>query len=213
MIDLQDCSPQDLVDGATLPELWAAARAVGEWDSPTAEALDYIHRHRLLELLRRGHDARVTNELEEFGSHLRRVVPAAARDALDGLRRPYAKLWAAYAHLVDSRLSSLRLCDPEKILSRKHVRKILDLLADGLVQYQCDLAKAFDFGKANLSRILKDMEKVELIERTAEGHSNRIRLGPRAPEEYAERKSKTHDRANCGFKGVFSPSPSDWPLV
>ncbi len=174
-IDLNHCVPQELAQGASLEDLSSAARAIEDWGERPAEVLDYIYRYRLIRLLQ---TRASLEELRALNEHIRRVLPPSRMGELDRLARPYRERWRVYGEILEARIHSLTSEAPAKVLERKHVRRILELVVTAPRERAVLKQALGGIGDPNLTRILKLMEANELIEVRRLGREKRIHLGP-----------------------------------
>jgi len=105
MLDVENCSPQDWVNEASLDELWVAFRNHQTWKSCEAEVFDYTYRFKMIRLMKNCD----VEGLTKLGGHLKRLVLPSQRDKLNALRKPYATYWQSYALLIDNYVYSIKV--------------------------------------------------------------------------------------------------------
>ncbi len=143
--------------------------------------LDYIYRYRLIRMIRNRAPA---EDLRALNEHIRRVLPPSRIEELDRLERPYRERWRVYSDILEARIHSLTSEAPEKVLERKHVRRVLELVAAGPLERAALKQALGGIGEPNLTRILKLMEANELIEGRRLGREKRYHLGPNGERLY-----------------------------
>jgi DNA-binding MarR family transcriptional regulator len=174
VIDLINGSPEILAESADLSDLLGAVRGIRKWEERHAEVLDHIYRFRTLRLLRSEPDEQA---LKALLNHLERVTHPRRMEILNGFSKAYGTRWLAYMDLIENRLIALTSPVPKSLLSRAHVKQILDLVS---FQEEVSLQKiqtALRIKANNLTRILDLMEANELIERKVYGREKILCLG------------------------------------
>ena len=171
-IDLIYSVPEELAESATLDDIVETVRGISDWQERHAQVLDYVYQYRLIRLLTTNASAKKFRTLNE---HITRIINyPRTRQALNDLECPYAERWAAYRNILENRIRVLDSPAPEMIMERKHVSDILKLVEDahsnGRELKQKDIQAKFDVkSPPNMTRVLKMMEAVGLIERRTRG--------------------------------------------
>lgn len=168
-IDFEYSNPLELAQEATLEDLWTAATGIEQWAERPAEVLDFIYQFRLIGLLR---GRAGIEELLELAEHLDRYghpAHVALKNAVNGLKKPYASRWLTYKDLLDRRMSAIDNRSDKDLLGRVHVREMLELLARGGEMNHGDLQRALNLRAANTTRIVNMLEANELVECQRQG--------------------------------------------
>jgi DNA-binding transcriptional ArsR family regulator len=176
-IDLIHSIPDDLAETATLKDLLETVRVIDSWEERQAEVLDFIYRLRVVRLIRSKADS---DALIEMIRHLDKVTHPRRVSQLNGLKKAYGDRWMAYMDILDTRLAALQSGVPARLLARRNVREILELvLARGEIR-RSEIGEAFNLKPANLTRILNMMAAAELIECRVKGREKRVLPGANA---------------------------------
>jgi hypothetical protein len=164
IIDLIYCAPEKLAETVAINDLTETVLSMESWNDRQADVLDYVYRQILIRLVctaKRGEEAAA--ELRAFAEHLDRATHPARLIKLESLSKPYGARWTAYLDILGSRLASLESDVPDRVMSLKNVREILEYILDRGTAKRKDIRDKFQLRPANLTRILNTMESSDLI--------------------------------------------------
>lgn len=142
--------------------------ALPSWSPRHESVLDTIYRTRLRHMF-------AMRQPEERVAALSRHIHVA-KQLLEEDAPKYSARLASYEALLNDALMELQSGEQERILSKAHVKRALDVLgrADGQVPRD-DLKTSLGLKDANLSRIIHLMEASGFVERLPDESDNRVR--------------------------------------
>jgi hypothetical protein len=200
-MDILHGEPGALVDLEDLSQLFESICAIDPWTERHAEVLDYVYSCKVARAL----DRRAgSDELRELHEHIRRAAGLVRSES--HLVEAWAARWRGYAAVLDARIGAIATQDIGAVLSRTHVKTILEILGRGGATgvAQAGIQQQLGLGKANLTRVLGLMEDHDLIERRKVGRDKQVLLGRGAPKPGAQATVAVPSQGRRGIVIGFS---------
>jgi DNA-binding MarR family transcriptional regulator len=193
-----------------------ALKALKKNDLEALRHLDGALHYRFLSQFRRGDET----SRGEFLRGLLNIIdcPEARQRERPG---PIERLLAHWEHLCELADALLKDVDTVEraariVASRKHARELLELVAqqsEGLPAGA--LADRLKIKKPHLTKLLNDLEELDVIERAPSGRHVFVRLG-QVGQSLREREVSSASPASepeSGYEGLFPDGPMLKPLV
>lgn len=189
---------------AEYPAVLAAVRALPGWDSEQADALNaalVAWTERVLAAPARPDDQSAAALYDLIG----RLRSAHGDADLDTARPGTSAAWQAFEALLNERSARQRLsgAQREAVLTRRHVRELLELLLRRGPMPQAELRETLGLSEAGLSQVLARMDAAGMIVRERQAHDGRTR---QVSLSEAERERLRGEPTRAGAAPARSPA-------